>query len=39
MLAQKVAWDIAYHTKENAAEVERAKSRTAWVQTLRKSLA
>lgn len=30
--------DVAYHTKEHAAEVERAASRTAWVRALRQSL-
>ncbi len=31
--------DAAYHTKEHAAEVERAASCTAWVRALRQSLA
>lgn len=31
--------DIAYHEKEHASEVERAASRTRWVQALRQSLA
>lgn len=30
--------DLAYHTKEYAAEVERAEGRTAWVKALRDSL-
>lgn len=30
--------DIAYHEKEDAAEVQRAESRTAWVKALRSSL-
>lgn len=29
--------DLAYHTKEHAAEVERAEGRTAWVKALRDS--
>lgn len=33
-----LARDVAYHTKEHAAEVERANSRTAWVAALRASL-
>lgn len=35
----QVERDVAYHEKEDAAEVERANSRTAWVQQLRDSLA
>jgi hypothetical protein len=34
----KCAEDIVYHTKENAAEVERAETRTKWVADLRASL-
>ena len=30
--------DIAYHAKEQAEEIERARKRTEWVQALRKSL-
>jgi hypothetical protein len=36
---KQLKWDVDYHTKELAAEIERCKSRTAWVQTLKKSLA
>lgn len=34
----KIDRDIEYHTKEHAAEVERANGRTLWVQQLRESL-
>lgn len=35
---ESIAWDISYHTKQQAEEVERAKSRTQWVRQLRESL-
>jgi len=35
---KKVEWNIAYHTKEHAAEVARCKSRTEWLRALRESL-
>ncbi len=31
-------WSVEYHTKESAKEVERANSRTEWVQQLRASI-
>jgi hypothetical protein len=35
---ESVKWSIEYHEKERLAEISRAKSRTDWVQALKKSL-
>lgn len=38
MKKQEAQRDIAYHTKENDAEIERTNSRNEWVRALRESL-
>ncbi len=35
---KELAWDIAYHAKEDLAEKERAKEQTLWIKQLRESL-
>jgi len=35
---KQASWDVSYHTKENAKEIERANGRTEWVRALRQSL-